>query len=72
MVGTDLTLAIHEYILKHLENSPAASPLLKMMVEDVDLGFKTGKGFMKWPEEKIKESRNKLQKYLLEKIKKEK
>jgi len=72
MVGTDLTLAIHEYILKHLENSPAPSPLLKMMVEDVDLGFKTGKGFMKWPEEKIKESRNKLQKYLLEKIKKEK
>jgi 3-hydroxybutyryl-CoA dehydrogenase len=65
MVGTDLTLAIHEYILKHLENSPSPSPLLKKMVEDTDLGFKSGKGFMKWTEEKAKESRKKLQKYLL-------
>ena len=29
MVGTDLTLAIHDYILKHLESSPDPSPLLK-------------------------------------------
>jgi 3-hydroxybutyryl-CoA dehydrogenase len=29
MVGTDLTLAIHSYILQHLESSPAPSPLLK-------------------------------------------
>lgn len=72
MVGTELTLAIHDYILEHLENSPEPSPLLKKMVEDGDLGFKSGKGFMEWPEEKATESRQKLQKYLLEVFKKEK
>lgn len=69
MVGTDLTLTIHDYILKHLENSPAPSPLLKKMVEEGDLGFKSGGGFMEWPEEKAKEARKKLQKYLLGAIK---
>jgi anaerobic selenocysteine-containing dehydrogenase len=33
MVGTDLTLAIHDYILKHLECSPNPSPLLHKCIE---------------------------------------
>lgn len=70
MVGTDLTLAIHDYILKHLENSPEPSPLLKKLVKDGDLGFKTGRGFQEWPAEKINKSRKGLQKYLLELINK--
>jgi 3-hydroxybutyryl-CoA dehydrogenase len=69
MVGTDLTLAIHDYILKHIESSPDPSPLLKKKVEQGDLGFKTGQGFQKWTPEDIRKSRKRLQKYLLKVIK---
>jgi len=69
MVGTDLTYAIHDYILKHLESSPEPSPLLKKLVEEGNLGFKSGHGFQEWPEEKVEESRKRLQKYLLGVIK---
>ena len=65
MVGTDLVLAIHDYILKHLESSPEPSPLLRQLVEKGDLGFKSGRGFQEWPKEKAKKSRKKLQEYLL-------
>lgn len=71
MVGTDLTLAIHDYILKHLENSPEPSPLLKKLVENGDFGFKSGRGFMNWPKKKAEESRKRLQEYLLRVIKNE-
>jgi 3-hydroxybutyryl-CoA dehydrogenase len=70
MVGTDLVLAIHEYILKHLESSPEPSPLLKNMVKEGALGFKSGRGFQDWPKEKADKSRKRLQEYLLEAIKK--
>ncbi|RJR34781.1 MAG: 3-hydroxyacyl-CoA dehydrogenase family protein [Desulfobacteraceae bacterium] len=66
MVGTDLTLAIHSYILQHLESSPAPSPLLKKKVEQGELGFKSGKGFQEWPQEKAQESRKRLLEYLLD------
>ena len=66
MVGTDLTLAIHSYILQHLESSPSPSPLLKKKVEQGDLGFKSGKGFQEWPPEKAQESRKRLLEYLLD------
>jgi 3-hydroxybutyryl-CoA dehydrogenase len=66
MVGTDLTLAIHDYILKHLESSPEPSSLLKEKVADGDLGFKTGRGFQEWPPETAQEVRQSLMEYLLE------
>jgi len=65
MVGTDLTLAIHDYILKHLERSPDPSPLLRKKVENGDLGFKTGRGFQEWSPEEAQRSRKRLQEYLL-------
>ncbi|PKN65569.1 MAG: 3-hydroxyacyl-CoA dehydrogenase [Deltaproteobacteria bacterium HGW-Deltaproteobacteria-15] len=66
MVGTDLTLAIHSYILQHLESSPAPSPMLKRKVEQGELGFKSGRGFQEWPPEKAQESRKRLLEYLLD------
>jgi len=66
MVGTDLTLAIHNYILKFIESSSKPSPLLKKKVEDGDLGFKSGRGFQEWTEEEAQESRKRLQEYLLD------
>ena len=66
MVGTDLALAIHEYILKHLESSPEPSPLLREKVARGDLGFKTGRGFQEWPPQTIQQVRHDLMEYLLE------
>ncbi len=66
MVGTDLTLAIHNYILKYIESSTEPSPLLKKKVEDGDLGFKSGRGFQDWTPEEAQKSRKRLQEYLLE------
>ena len=65
MVGTDLTLSIHEYMLQHLENDPTPSPLLHEKVAAGELGFKTQKGFQEWDEEKIAESRRKLSEHLI-------
>lgn len=65
MVGTDLTLSIHSYLLKFLESSSEPSPLLKEKVEKGDLGFKSGEGFMKWSEEDIQQSRDDLTKHLI-------
>ena len=69
MVGLDLTLAIHEYILKHLESSPEPSPYLKALVEKGDLGFKTGKGFQEWTPEETQASYKRLQEYLMKVLK---
>lgn len=68
MVGTDLTLAIHSYILKHLENSTEPSPLLVEKVKNVDLGFKTGRGFQSWTSEEVKDSNSGLREYLIKVI----
>jgi 3-hydroxybutyryl-CoA dehydrogenase len=65
MVGNDLVLAIHSYILKHLENSPDPSPLLQAKVRQNELGFKSGRGFHDWTPEKAKECREDLTRYLI-------
>lgn len=65
MVGTDLTLAIHDYILKHLEDSPDPSPILTEKVARGELGFKSGRGFQTWSPEQAQQSRKELVEYLL-------
>jgi 3-hydroxybutyryl-CoA dehydrogenase len=66
MVGLDLTLAIHDYVLKAIESRPGPSPLLIEKVAQNELGFKTGKGFYDWTPEKAQESRDRLTEYLLQ------
>ena len=69
MVGNDLVLAIHDYLLKHIESSPDPSPLLRDKVAKGELGFKSGQGFQSWSEEAIAASRKSLQQYLLKVVK---
>jgi 3-hydroxybutyryl-CoA dehydrogenase len=51
LVGTDLTLAIHETVLPAIESRPRPSPHLRKLVAERKLGFKSGEGFRKWSAE---------------------
>jgi 3-hydroxybutyryl-CoA dehydrogenase len=48
LVGTDLTLAIHQTVLPDIEHRPGPSPYLEKLVADGKLGFKSGEGFRTW------------------------
>lgn len=65
MVGLDLTLSIHSYVLKYLEDSHEPSPLLREKVEKGELGFKTGGvGYQTWTPDEQKALRSRLLTYL--------
>jgi 3-hydroxybutyryl-CoA dehydrogenase len=65
LVGLDLTLAIHDYVLPHLERRPTPSPLLRQLVEQRNLGMKTGQGFYAWTPEEIDAVRERLLTHLV-------
>ncbi len=65
MVGLDLTLQIHDYILAYIDRSTAPAPTLKQKVEDGELGFKTGKGFYEWNPTGIEQCRKRLVEHLI-------
>ncbi len=48
LVGTDLTLAIHQTVLADIEARGGPSPYLEALVKQKKLGFKSGEGFRKW------------------------
>jgi 3-hydroxybutyryl-CoA dehydrogenase len=48
LVGTDLTLAIHQIVLADIESRRGPSPYLEKLVAEGKLGFKSGEGFRAW------------------------
>ena len=64
LVGTDLTLAIHETVLPDLDRTPGALPLLRQLVEDGKLGMKSGEGFQRWSVEQQAALRARVLKHL--------
>jgi 3-hydroxybutyryl-CoA dehydrogenase len=71
MVGLDLIVAIHDYVLKYIDVTQGASLILREKVKRGELGFKTGQGFFKWSEEDKNKSREKLLKHLIDWTRKE-
>jgi 3-hydroxybutyryl-CoA dehydrogenase len=66
LVGLDLTIAIHNYVLPHLNVSTVPCDTLRARVKEGKLGFKTGSGFLDWTDESMAATREKLMTYLLE------
>jgi 3-hydroxybutyryl-CoA dehydrogenase len=65
MVGLDLTLQIHDYILPHIDRSVKPAAILRAKVKKGELGFKSGKGFYQWSSEGIEECRKRLVEHLV-------
>ncbi len=69
LVGLDLTYSIHNYVLRHLEDSHEPSPILKAKVDKGELGFKSGGvGFQTWTPEEQKALRANMLDYLCKAI----
>jgi 3-hydroxybutyryl-CoA dehydrogenase len=64
LVGTDLTLAIHQTVLPDIESRPGPSPYLEALVAGGKLGMKSGEGFRKWTAEEQAVLRLKIVKHL--------
>src|ERR1700732_72159 len=64
LVGTDLTLAIHQTVLPAIDSRPGASPYLEALVAAGKLGFKSGEGFRAWPAEAQAALRTRLLEHL--------
>jgi 3-hydroxybutyryl-CoA dehydrogenase len=64
LVGTDLTLAIHQTVLPAIESRPGPSSYLEKLVADGRLGFKSGEGFRKWSAEEQSALRSKVLQHL--------
>ena len=58
LVGTDLTLAIHNIVLPAIGSSSKPSPYLAKLVADGKLGMKSGEGFRTWTAEQQAALRN--------------
>jgi len=64
LVGTDLTLDIHNVVLRHLNRSPDPSPYLSELVASGRLGMKSGAGFRHWTDSQVQALRASVFSYL--------
>ncbi|KIC41367.1 3-hydroxyacyl-CoA dehydrogenase [Ruegeria sp. ANG-S4] len=64
LVGTDLTLDIHENVLHDLEAHKGPSSYLRSLVNAGKLGMKSGEGFRKWAEGEADQVRQRVASHL--------
>lgn len=64
LVGTDLTLDIHETVLADLDARPGPSPYLRELVATGRLGMKAGEGFRRWTAEEARAARERVARHL--------
>ena len=64
LVGTDLTLAIHQTVLPAIDARPGPSPYLEKLVAQGKLGMKSGEGFRTWTPEQQSELRARVLRHL--------
>ena len=64
LVGTELTLAIHETVLPAIDSTPGPSPYLKQLIREGRLGMKSGEGFRTWTPEQQAQLRAKVLRHL--------
>src|SRR5712675_2606704 len=64
LVGTDLTLAIHQTVLPAIDARPGPSPYLEKLVAQGRLGMKKGQGFRTWTPEQQAELRARMLRHL--------
>lgn len=64
LVGTDLTLDIHNTVLADLDNRPGPSPYLEKLVANGKLGMKSGQGFRNWTETEADQVRKRVATHL--------
>jgi len=64
LVGTELTLAIHETVLPAIDCTPGPSPYLKQLIREGRLGMKSGEGFRTWTPEQQAQLRARVLRHL--------
>ena len=65
LIGTDLTLAIHETIMPAIDSRPDPSPCLRRIVAEGRLGMKAGHGFKSWTPDEADTLRQELTRHLM-------
>lgn len=64
LVGTDLTLDIHQNVLHDIEARRGPSPMLEALVSAGKLGMKSGEGFQTWTKEEVEATRLRVANHL--------
>ena len=65
LVGLNLTLDIHKFLLSDLDRSTGPQKLLQNKVQAGEIGMSVGQGFRSWTPEKAKEARVRMWQYLV-------
>jgi len=67
--GLDIWCIVGDNLLKEMDNSRGANPLLQAKVKEGKLGIKTGEGFYKYPADEIPAIKKKFMKKLIHQLK---